>query len=226
MVRLKNSRNAVLGRKINQVLDGAWRIFQRDGYAGAGVDDIAQAAGVSKATLYAYFPDKRLMFQKTMQAAMERYQAKPLDSVPLDLPAASGLPRMTTEITGWLNSDHEIRLSRLAIGEANRFPAIAKSYHQRFETLLGHPLRDRLEMFVNRRELEMEDMTLAARQLIRLCGLAVHDRAAARATGTDAATIHRSAEMAATMFLRAYGPDTRMADQRSGQRNADVAPMR
>lgn len=226
MVRLKNSRNAVLGRKINQVLDGAWRVFQRDGYAGAGVDDIAQAAGVSKATLYAYFPDKRLMFQKTMQMAMERDQVRPLDSVPLDLPAVSGLPRMTTEITGWLNSDHEIRLYRLAIGEANRFPAIAQSYHQRFETLLGRPLRDRLEMFANRRELEMEDTTLAARQLIRLCGLAAHDHATARSAGTDKATIHRSAEMSATMFLRAYGTATRMADQRSGERNADVAPMR
>ncbi|RNF33609.1 TetR/AcrR family transcriptional regulator [Paracoccus methylarcula] len=226
MVRVKKSRNAAFGRKIDQVLDGAWRIFQRDGYAGAGVDDIARAAGVSKATLYAYFPDKRLMFQQTMQMALERNRTTPLESVPPDLPAASGLPRITAEITGWLNSDHEIRLFRLAIGEANRFPAIARGYHDRFETLLGQPLRDRLEIFVKRGDLEIEDTALAARQLIRLCGLAVLDRAAARAADTDEAAVLRSAEMAATMFLRAYCPAAHAADRRSGAREADVAPMR
>lgn len=226
MVGLKKSRNVGFGRKINQVLDGAWRIFQRDGYAGAGVDDIALAAGVSKATLYAYFPDKRLMFQKAMQMAMERNQAKPLDSVQLDLPADRCLPSMTAEIANWLNSEHEIRLSRLAIGEANRFPAVARAYHQRFETLLGTPLRERLETLVKRHELQIEDMNLATRQLIKLCGMTAHDRIAPRAAGTDAAMISRSAEMAATMFLCTYGQAAALAERRSDKRELDVASMR
>ena len=50
------------GRKFDQVLEGARTIFLRDGFDGASVDDIAKEAGVSKATLYSYFPDKRLMF--------------------------------------------------------------------------------------------------------------------------------------------------------------------
>ncbi len=40
------------GRKFEQVLAGARDIFLRDGFDGASVDDIARAAGVSKATLY------------------------------------------------------------------------------------------------------------------------------------------------------------------------------
>ena len=40
------------GRKFDQVLDGAREIFLRDGFEGASVDEIARAAGVSKATLY------------------------------------------------------------------------------------------------------------------------------------------------------------------------------
>lgn len=226
MVGFKKSRNAGFGRKINQVLEGAWRIFQRDGYAGAGVDDIAMAAGVSKATLYAYFPDKRLMFQKAMQMAMERDHGKPLDSVQLDLPAERCLPSMTAEIAHWLNSEHEIRLSRLAIGEANRFPAIARAYHQRFEILLGTPLRERLEIFVKRHELQIEDTDLATRQLIGLCAMTAHDRIALRAAGTDATMIRRSAEMAATMFLRTYGRTAALAERRSEMFELNVASMR
>lgn len=52
------------GRKFDQVLEGARLVFLQDGYEGASVDDIARAAGVSKATLYSYFPDKRLLFME------------------------------------------------------------------------------------------------------------------------------------------------------------------
>ena len=50
------------GRKFDQVLEGARTVFLRDGYSGASVDDIATEAGVSKATLYSYFPDKQILF--------------------------------------------------------------------------------------------------------------------------------------------------------------------
>ena len=53
------------GRKWDQVLDGARKVFMRDGFEGASVDDIVREAGVSKATLYSYFPDKRLLFIET-----------------------------------------------------------------------------------------------------------------------------------------------------------------
>lgn len=48
------------GRKFDQVLEGARVVFMRDGFEGASVDDIAREAGVSKATLYSYVPDKQI----------------------------------------------------------------------------------------------------------------------------------------------------------------------
>ena len=67
----KNLAGAALikrGRKFDQVLDGARTVFLADGYEGASVDAIARAAGVSKATLYSYFPDKRLLFMEVAKA--------------------------------------------------------------------------------------------------------------------------------------------------------------
>ena len=60
------------GRKFLQVLEGARTIFLRDGYEGAAVDDIAREAGVSKATLYSYFPDKRIMFMEVFRNELAR----------------------------------------------------------------------------------------------------------------------------------------------------------
>ncbi|MGB1035103.1 MAG: TetR/AcrR family transcriptional regulator, partial [Primorskyibacter sp.] len=61
------------GRKYDQVLDGARAVFLAHGFEGASVDDIARAAGVSKATLYSYFADKRVLF---MEVASQQCQAQ------------------------------------------------------------------------------------------------------------------------------------------------------
>lgn len=55
------------GRKFDQVLDGARRIFLRDGFERASVDDIARESGVSKATIYAYVGDKERLFLEVMR---------------------------------------------------------------------------------------------------------------------------------------------------------------
>src|ERR1700761_435768 len=48
--------------KRRQILDGARRVFLADGFDGASMNDIAKVAGVSKGTLYVYFPSKEALF--------------------------------------------------------------------------------------------------------------------------------------------------------------------
>ena len=216
MVVTKRRGNAVFGRKAEQVLNGAWRIFLRDGYAGAAVDDIVRSAGVSKATLYAYFPDKRLLFETAIQNVLDRDCARPLAGIGNDLPAEKAVPRITAAMTAWLRSDRETDLFRVAIGESNRFPDIVATYRDRIEALLEHPLREHLDRLVAHRELEIDDIALAATQLIGLCGLAFRDRAASGTALEMEMPVKRTAEAAATMFLRAYGTGI---DRKSGQQN-------
>jgi len=49
--------------KVEAILDTSWRLFLARGVEGVTVDTIAAEAGVAKMTLYAYFPDKRALFQ-------------------------------------------------------------------------------------------------------------------------------------------------------------------
>src|SRR3954462_15880406 len=41
------------------ILDAALEVFSRRGYNGASIDEIATAAGISKALIYEHFPSKR-----------------------------------------------------------------------------------------------------------------------------------------------------------------------
>jgi AcrR family transcriptional regulator len=45
-----------------EILDAARRLFARKGFEGASVDEVAEAAGLAKATVYAYFPSKRDLY--------------------------------------------------------------------------------------------------------------------------------------------------------------------
>ncbi len=49
--------------KIRQILDGARAVFLAVGFDGASMNEIARAAGVSKGTLYVYFPSKVGLFE-------------------------------------------------------------------------------------------------------------------------------------------------------------------
>src|SRR6476661_6171169 len=58
-----------------QILDAALTVFAEHGLAAARLDDIAKRAGLSKGTIYLYFPNKeelfREMVRRTVISALE-----------------------------------------------------------------------------------------------------------------------------------------------------------
>jgi len=55
-------QEAVNCLKQNLIMDAALEVLDRDGYLAAKLEDIAEKAGFSKASLYHYFPDKEALF--------------------------------------------------------------------------------------------------------------------------------------------------------------------
>lgn len=50
-------------KRLNQVIETAARQFQDQGFERTSMDAIAQASGVSKVTIYRYFPSKEALFE-------------------------------------------------------------------------------------------------------------------------------------------------------------------
>jgi AcrR family transcriptional regulator len=54
-----------------QLLLCARKVFARDGYHGASVDDVISLAGVARGTFYNYFDNKRALFQQVLEELFE-----------------------------------------------------------------------------------------------------------------------------------------------------------
>jgi AcrR family transcriptional regulator len=58
------------GRR-ERILEAASRVFAQKGFAAASVDEIAQAAGIAKGTIYLYQPSKEALYWATLREGLE-----------------------------------------------------------------------------------------------------------------------------------------------------------
>ncbi len=164
------------GRKFDQVLDGARDVFLRDGFEGASVDDIAKEAGVSKATLYSYFPDKRLLFMEVASAQCRALAFAALTNMDLTAPPRQVLTMAGQTFLRFIYSDMGQRMFRICVGEADRFPDIGREFYHSGPMVMRHATIEYLSAARDRGELHIEDMALAADQFAELCKADLHPK--------------------------------------------------
>lgn len=192
------------------ILDAALKVFAAQGYSGASMDAVAAEAGVTKPTLYSYFPSKESLFQAMMLAKRD---------VMLDVfehPSDQGMVADLL-IFAWAYADTVMRpemlsLARLIIGEVQRFPEIGRAYQASGP---DHLLRGIMRYLDGQRDdgrLEFEDTELAAQDLWGLILSAPRTLALYLPDAQpDRATLARYIHNGLRVFLKAYstapGPD-------------------
>lgn len=68
MLAWKKTKHEVICEfRSTEILRAACGVFARQGFEGATVDDIANAAGLAKGTVYVYFPSKRELYRKAIE---------------------------------------------------------------------------------------------------------------------------------------------------------------
>ncbi|PCJ06456.1 MAG: TetR family transcriptional regulator [Rhodobacteraceae bacterium] len=157
------------GRKFDQVLEGARDVFMADGFEGASVDDIARAAGVSKATLYSYFPDKRLLFMEVARHECARQAGDAVDLVEACCTPQQVLQVAARHILSVILSDFGQKMFRICVAEADRFPDLGRQFYESGPMVVRARVKEYLELATGRGELKIEDFDLAADQLAELC---------------------------------------------------------
>ncbi|WP_204113025.1 TetR/AcrR family transcriptional regulator [Shimia biformata] len=164
------------GRKFDQVVEGARDVFLRDGYEGASVDEIARVAGVSKATLYSYFPDKRVLFMEFARQECMR-QADTLESeIDIDRPVPEVLRVVGLGFLRIVLSDFGRNMFRVCVAESARFPDLGQQFYETGPKLMRERMIDFLELGIMRGELKIDDVGLAADQFPELCKAGVFHR--------------------------------------------------
>jgi AcrR family transcriptional regulator len=157
------------GRKYDQVLDGAWAVFRKAGYEGASVDDIAREAGVSKATLYSYFPDKRLLFLEVAKGECCRQASGASDLIPANASPEQVLTAAATRMVEFFLSDVGMRVFRICVAESDRFPELGREFYENGPAMAHERLVAYFHQAEGRGELRIADKDLAADQFAELC---------------------------------------------------------
>jgi len=114
----------------HDVREAALRLFLEHGYDGTSMDAIAAAAGTTKASLYARFPSKDAVFNDVLDWAVMRPDWPVAESEPPPLDDLEGALRaIARSVVRRALDPSMVKLSRIAIAQASRFPAVAQRIH-------------------------------------------------------------------------------------------------
>ncbi len=164
------------GRKYDQVVAGARDVFMADGFEGASVDTIARRAGVSKATLYSYFADKRLLFVEVASSECRRQAADAFERLDFSKPPREVMASAGAALMDFMFSKTGQQVFRISVAECDRFPEIGRAFWENGPGMLERTLCRYFEQAAARGELAIEDRCLAAHQFAELCKAEVFPR--------------------------------------------------
>lgn len=114
----------VAGEKRSAIIAAATGLFAADGYGSTSLARIAEAAGVSTATLFKQFPTKADLFEAIVTDFWGQTTAPPLSPDPADPEA--GLTTLGQQYADLLQRPGMVGLHRMVIAEAPRFPELAR----------------------------------------------------------------------------------------------------
>jgi AcrR family transcriptional regulator len=112
-------------RKKIEILNAARGVFLREGYAAAGMELVARMAGVSTATLYAYFPSKAKLFEIVVHDAVRQMAGPVRDSVHAKGDARARLTSLAQAYAAFVSRPATRAMFRMVAGERRRFEAAA-----------------------------------------------------------------------------------------------------
>jgi AcrR family transcriptional regulator len=125
----KTKKDIVSEFRCSEILSAARGVFAEKGFNSATMDDIAEAAGVAKGTIYLYFPSKREVFLETFRAGTISLH----EEVARNMAEAPDAP---TRVRAFIRT-------RLDYAERNR--DFFRIYYTEFNNMLLHPVHVREE---------------------------------------------------------------------------------
>jgi len=197
-------------RRHREIREAAIGAFLASGYEGTTMEEIAARAEVSKQTIYKHFTDKQHLFADIVLSTTDDMSSL-IGIIAEDLPTTTDLSRDLDHLAETflvaLMQPRVLRLRRLVISSADRFPEISSAwYEQGFERVLA-ALASSFRALADRHLLAVDDPTAAAEHFVGMLFWIPVNKA--MFTGDDdyaaAHDLVPVARTAAAAFMHAYG---------------------
>lgn len=175
------------------ILVAAKKIFFESGYQLASIDQIAEAAGTTKRTVYDHFGSKETLFAEVMAFAGDHFVGQLPKADDLPEAPAKGLRTFAVRLAELVAAPDSLRFQRLVIAEAERHPAMGRALYETAVIGAERVLASYLDECVDRGALRPHDSAATARIVLdvatsgpRLRGLVGMNDARADAIGDRA----------------------------------------
>jgi TetR/AcrR family transcriptional regulator, mexJK operon transcriptional repressor len=194
-------------RKRNQILQGAREVFRESGFGGASVDDIARRAGISKATMYRYFPDKAAIYKEVVQRDCQR-QSVLMETEVEDHALENILMDHARNYLHFIVTPFMHDIFRAAVAESSRMPDFGRNFYMSGPDKGRRNLSPILCAAAKRGEIEIGDADFAANQFYALCSTEVFYKTLFGVVETyTEEDLEQRARTAVRTFLNAHRPD-------------------
>ncbi|HET8710606.1 MAG TPA: TetR/AcrR family transcriptional regulator [Spongiibacteraceae bacterium] len=163
--------------KMRQIVDAATEVFLEDGFTAASIDRIVEKAGVSKRTLYNYYPSKEEIFidvmEKQLGAFYKYFEPSPRKFTTLE----EELRQVGNDLLAIAYAPETIALFRNVAAEAQRFPKLASRFLEESCEKVIDGIAKIFEREGERAGLRIADTHEAAEHFLDLLGGAAYNRA-------------------------------------------------
>jgi TetR/AcrR family transcriptional repressor of mexJK operon len=196
-----------------KILMAAETVFLQHGFVATNMDAVADAAGVSKQTVYAHFRSKEALFVEVVEAmtggAAQEIAEDDEDTFD-DRPVRGYLMAVAMDQLTVVMTPRLMRLRRMVIGEVERFPELGRSLYENGPARSIRRLTRAVAHYTHTGELQAPDPTLAATHFNWLVMAAPTNAAMMLGDAgiPGPADLRAHAEEAVRIFLRAYAGET------------------
>ncbi|MGZ8244878.1 TetR/AcrR family transcriptional regulator [Methylomagnum sp.] len=193
--------------RVRRVLEAAEQQFLEQGFERTSMEAVAKASGVSKMTIYAYFPTKKALFEATIGRRIDAafdFQSG------VELPPAD--PRQALTLIGrhflaLIRADDVIRKQRVLFAEAGVQQDACSAFFQQGPLNIVARVRDFLDSAVAAGSLARHESEAGADQFLSLFLGTAHIKAMLGLGKPTPEEDERLLERNVEMFMSAYGRD-------------------
>ena len=208
--KLRRTREDAQSEKRGVILAAARAVFERAGYDGASMNDIAAEAAVSKPTLYVYFDSKEKLFDALIEAMSASVPESVLDLDANNPDLEAVLTRCGVALMSKISEPERINMLRVVMGAAGKFPQIGQKFFAAGPGRAIATFRTYLQAVHERGWLSVPDNEIAAYHLLELIqSMHLRRMVFAVATPPTSAEIERTVRAGIVVFLHGYRASNR-----------------
>lgn len=153
--------------KQEDIVKTAILVFSQKGFEQASMEGISKQAGVSKRTLYKYYPNKEALFEVIVDKLMCRFNDPTMQKFEPSIPVAVQLTELTLNQLCYVNTEEFQVIARMVMAECIRCPKASKMLMTKFGSVEDcYGLHEWVRQGIELRQLEVDNIQLAVDQYI------------------------------------------------------------